>query len=643
MKCSSFLSKTIAAVVIGAGVMSCGKPSVSGVNKFADTVFIQIAQFQDQRLSDSLYPFLDHENPNYRRDAALAFASIQDSLAVERLSKLLLNDGEKDVRRAAAFAIGQTACAQSARILAQAFDREKDPKVLSTILEGYGKTTKHWNLANIPTDATLSEGLGWSFYRAGVNGAADSAVNQKAIHLLNPVFPDSTRLAAAHFFGRAAKQFDPLSDSIFAATQHDALVNVRMATTLALRRISKDSARIIAQHILQTDEDYRVRANATRALQAKPFETAKSALIDALHDKNAQVCIAASEAIKGWISEAPWKEIAAEARSSTNWRVQANLYETALGASRGDAGLAREIEKAYTSATNVYQKSALLGSLQHAPASRDFIAEKISLKNPPVIRSAAATALVAMNFQKRYDPTVAEAFASIYATGIRTGDPAVIGIFSQALADTLLGFKHAIRDLTFLYEAKKKLSLPKDYENLQPLEAAIAYFEGRPNAAPAKNPFNHPIDWALVKGIPRDQKAVIKTTRGDITIRFFVEEAPGSVSNFISLAQQKYFDHKFFHRVVPNFVAQAGCPRGDGYGGEDYSIRSEFSERRYTTGSVGMASAGKDTEGVQWFITHSPTPHLDGKYSVFAEVVSGMDVVHRMEVGDEILSVELIR
>ena len=96
------------------------------------------------------------------------------------------------------------------------------------------------------------------------------------------------------------------------------------------------------------------------------------------------------------------------------------------------------------------------------------------------------------------------------------------------------------------------------------------------------------------------------------------------------------------NRVVPNFVVQGGCPRGDGWGSEDYSIRSEFSMRRYTTGSVGMASAGKDTEGTQWFITHSPTPHLDGRYTIFAEVSHGMDVVDQLEVSDTILSVDII-
>jgi len=156
------------------------------------------------------------------------------------------------------------------------------------------------------------------------------------------------------------------------------------------------------------------------------------------------------------------------------------------------------------------------------------------------------------------------------------------------------------------------------------------------------NTFNNPINWSVVKTIRKNQTASISTTKGEIIITLYVEEAPGSVANFVSLVNKRYYDNKFFHRVVPNFVAQAGCNRGDGYGSEDYSIRSEFSRRRYSTGSIGMASAGKDTEGVQWFITHSPTPHLDGGYSIFGEVVEGMDVVHSLEVGDKILKIDLI-
>jgi len=122
-----------------------------------------------------------------------------------------------------------------------------------------------------------------------------------------------------------------------------------------------------------------------------------------------------------------------------------------------------------------------------------------------------------------------------------------------------------------------------------------------------------------------------------------VEEAPGSVANFIALTQSGFFKGKNFHRVVPNFVVQGGDPRGDGWGGTDYSLRSEFANLRYLEGYVGMASAGKDTESCQWFITHSPTPHLDGRYTIFAKVTAGMEVVHQLEIGDPLVKVELIK
>ena len=169
----------------------------------------------------------------------------------------------------------------------------------------------------------------------------------------------------------------------------------------------------------------------------------------------------------------------------------------------------------------------------------------------------------------------------------------MLGIIAGALGDSVLGYKAIIHDFTFLYEARKRLQLPKDIESLQPLVEAIAYFEGKGKPAPLKNAFNHPMDWKLIRSIPRDQRVLVRTTKGDLIMRLFVEETPGSVGNFVDLINKKYFDGRYFHRVVPNFVIQGGCNRGDGYGSEDYSIRSEFSLTRYTTGSMGMASAGK--------------------------------------------------
>lgn len=136
-------------------------------------------------------------------------------------------------------------------------------------------------------------------------------------------------------------------------------------------------------------------------------------------------------------------------------------------------------------------------------------------------------------------------------------------------------------------------------------------------------------------------RAVIGTSRGTIILELLYDRAPMTVNNFIALAEKGFYDHRFFHRVVPNFVIQDGCPRGDGWGGPGYTIQCEYNPVPYETGTVGMALSGKDTGGSQYFITLSPQPHLDGRYTVFGRVVSGMDAARQMVRGDSILTVTI--
>ncbi|MEL6945377.1 MAG: peptidylprolyl isomerase, partial [Bacteroidota bacterium] len=164
----------------------------------------------------------------------------------------------------------------------------------------------------------------------------------------------------------------------------------------------------------------------------------------------------------------------------------------------------------------------------------------------------------------------------------------------------------------------------------------IAFFKGT-TYEEKKPDFNHSIDWSIVDKLNEETRATIETEKGTITLKFYNDLAPASVANFVQLAESGYFDGKNFHRVVPNFVIQGGCNRGDGYGAENFSIRSELPPIRYErAGMIGMASAGLHTEGTQFFITHSPTLHLNGKYTIFAEVVDGMQVVHDIQIGDKI-------
>jgi cyclophilin family peptidyl-prolyl cis-trans isomerase len=135
--------------------------------------------------------------------------------------------------------------------------------------------------------------------------------------------------------------------------------------------------------------------------------------------------------------------------------------------------------------------------------------------------------------------------------------------------------------------------------------------------------------------------AIIRMKKGDAHIELFAADAPMTVDSFMTLARQGFFNGLTFMRVVPNFVIQGGDPRNDMNGGPGYQIRCEINERRYGAGTVGMALSGKDTGGSQFFITHSPQPHLDGGYTVFGQVVAGMDVVNRIARDDRIERIEI--
>jgi peptidylprolyl isomerase/peptidyl-prolyl cis-trans isomerase B (cyclophilin B) len=140
------------------------------------------------------------------------------------------------------------------------------------------------------------------------------------------------------------------------------------------------------------------------------------------------------------------------------------------------------------------------------------------------------------------------------------------------------------------------------------------------------------------------QTSVITLEKGgEIRIEFFPEDAPKTIANFVTLAKKGFYDGLAFHRVVPGFVAQGGDPKGNGTGGPGYTIKAEFNKQKHVRGSVAMArSQDPDSAGSQFYITFGPQPGLDGQYTVFGHVVSGMEHVDKIKVGDKMKSVKII-
>jgi peptidyl-prolyl cis-trans isomerase B (cyclophilin B) len=135
--------------------------------------------------------------------------------------------------------------------------------------------------------------------------------------------------------------------------------------------------------------------------------------------------------------------------------------------------------------------------------------------------------------------------------------------------------------------------------------------------------------------------AAIETERGNIVLELYPEHAPNTVNNFVFLAQQGFYDGVTFHRVIANFMIQGGDPTGTGRGGPGYRFQDEFAGNplRHDTGVISMANAGPNTNGSQFFITHSPQPHLDGRHTVFGKVVEGQNVVDAIRQGDTMIKV----
>jgi cyclophilin family peptidyl-prolyl cis-trans isomerase/HEAT repeat protein len=206
------------------------------------------------------------------------------------------------------------------------------------------------------------------------------------------------------------------------------------------------------------------------------------------------------------------------------------------------------------------------------------------------------------------------------------------------LVDSALARSRAVPDSVAL--ALDRLPRPAD-----PLERARASAIPRFAAWKDVTGVARPAGWYEARAreamAARAPIARVETDRGAMELVLFPADAPITVHNLVALAERRYFDGLRFHRVVPNFVVQAGDPRGDGNGGPGYAIRDELNPHRYARGTLGMALSGPNTGGSQFFVTHAAQPHLDGGYTVFGQLVEGADVLDRIVQGDRIVRITI--
>ncbi len=162
-----------------------------------------------------------------------------------------------------------------------------------------------------------------------------------------------------------------------------------------------------------------------------------------------------------------------------------------------------------------------------------------------------------------------------------------------------------------------------------------------PKPTPVVKPKTYSAPPPMTINTSKQYTATIETEKGNLVLELFASDVPLTVNNFVFLSREGFHDGTTFHRVFPDFMAQGGDPTGTGGGGPGYSFADEFTEHTHVAGALSMANSGPNTNGSQFFITHSPQHHLDGKHSVFGQLIEGMDVLEKIEQGDTIIRITI--
>jgi len=630
--------------------------------------FQRVYDLQDRQEVDSLVAFFDHKDPTYRYAAAMAFASIKDSSIVNNLAKLLEDDIE-EVRTAAAYAMGQIGSLEGEEWLISAFQKQDTFGIHhhfnSSILEAVGKCGTYETLEflstapkYIKTDTLLLEGMAKGIYNFGFRKMTrKSGTNRMANFLIEKNYPPNVRMMAANYLYRFKVPIDTFIPSLIKQLYVEKDTRVKLPLILALGKTRSPQVLETLLGLLNREQDYRVTCNIINALGNFEYRQVAVAIIPFLQNKNIHIATTAANYFfnHGIMNAAPEYRRIARQNDSLDWHIKSILYQAAnkhlsLFSQGTRFALQYELKDQFKNTSDVYQKAAALKGIGEYGRNYKDIYELGFKSDKPVVRTAAVEALASIAKNKNFDATfgfqkeqVKKELGAYFEEALVKGDAAMKAVAAGVIRIPALDFKSVYDSLDFLQVAKNGLEIPKETETLYEIQKTIDFYKGKTITDLVKPTFNHPIDWRVFNTIDEDSKVEIKTAKGSIILKLFPDAAPGSVTNFVALAKSGFYDGKTFHRVIPNFVAQGGCPRGDGYGSLDYTIRSELAPLNYDEeGYVGMASAGNHTEGTQWFITFAPAPHLDGRYTIFAKVVDGMNVVHQLTVGEKIQQVQIV-
>ena len=611
--------------------------TTKGQNRFTGKTNQKIWEAKDR--NDLIYTLeiLKKGNKDQKILALNGLQSWSDTSLRPQIIKLA-KKGPSPVRQAAIEAIGQSRDSFYIAHLLKIYNARKAKAVKPTVLVALGKCITKAQINKLgEIKPVLQEGYAEGIYRAILKGAGSDQLTANMVELLIHGSKEN-RFYAAWYFARTnfrpTVQQTPDLISFMESTPGSDLAIPLLLGLAKANATPADSLKIrqVFYNYLKSN-DYLTKVSALRAITIGKYSFANDTIVKLIGSNNEP---ALQLTYSEWLQK--------NCKSGLN--VPPLSYQPAV-LNILNAPLCNGIKIPLAPTNTQYDKMWKLKTLEH-----DFnqypVIQQMLLQDPPAaLKMEAMSSLIVCFGSKGFPENLKSDFYETVLLLINDADPGVLSTIANAISDKSIPLEngkisYANAFLGALTASKEKVKIPADMEALIDINKAISFINNTP-APKTETEWNHPIDWKYPVTIPEDVKVSISTTKGTFIITMTVNEAPGSVASILKLVESGYYNGKYFHRMVPDFVVQGGCPRGDGFGGQDYTIRSEFSSLKYTQGAVGLASAGPNTESCQWFFTHCPTPHLDGRYTIIGYVTEGMDVIHRLGVSDKMLVVKRVK
>jgi cyclophilin family peptidyl-prolyl cis-trans isomerase/HEAT repeat protein len=621
------------------------------LNKFSSAEELRIAQLTDERNAPALFEYLKSQNQSLRYSAVMALASIGDKSITTQLIEHLRNEQYPEVRSAIYYSLGFVGYPSTATEIITLASSESDPMAIASALECLGRTGAmlvdkeeyefplRLLLENLSVTRLDSENerLGWAraAFHLHLAGLTNEILMDRMPWVLQRTEPQS-RLMCAHAMARFKGDWftNPKNETYvtrWCETERNSEVRAIQMSMLA-KTGTKKGTDILKGYISSGTQEQTVKVAALRAA-AKCPEILASDLIVALTDPDDYVVKTALETLR----QMDCKSVEAPLNLLATTR-SAEIKASALSLLNANGKVSQQIRDLFNNSSNEYDRVHYAHAMSSDGSFARECLDKIPAESSYAVKYALTETVIAISHGKKWPADIQ--YAQALRTLFDSGDIGVQALVAAECREMKMKDEDQQLMMAAMHAALQKLSLPREVETSNEIVKTINAWSN--DLLPENKPvYNHPIDWKLVKTIPQNLKATIHTSKGDVIMELKVNESPGSVANFVQLARDGFYNGRFFHRVIPNFVAQGGCPRGDGMGGTDYTLRTELTLRDFAPGAVGLASSGNDTESCQWFITHIATPHLEGRYTIFGYVVEGLDVVKKLNIGDQIIRIDV--